>query len=634
MKTEKKEETLQFQSEVKQLLSLMVHSLYSNRDIFLRELISNASDAINKLKFSAISDPSLYEEEYNFEIKISIDKNNKTISIIDNGIGMSKEEVINNLGTIAKSGTKEFLKSSNSKSRKDIDQLIGQFGVGFYSSFIVSKKVIVKSRAAGLKHEEGILWESEGAGKYSVQKIEKIERGTEVLLKLREDQEDLLDSSKLSNIINRYSNHIDIPIKMKKIDRTNDRPYWKQINLATALWRREKKKIKENEYKEFYKNFFKDQNDPITWIHNKVEGKQEYISLMFIPSKSPTDIWNREKRGEFHLYVKRVFIKEISKHMIPNYLRFVRGLIDSECLSLNISREILQNNENIQKLKKQLSKRILSSLERLSQNHPEKYQTIWNEFGTVLKEGPAEDLSNRSSIIGLLRFSSTFSEDERQKISLKEYCERAKKGQKKIYYITADNYISAKKSPHLDFFRNQNIEVLLLYERIDEWMINYLFEFEGKEFQSISKNDSSLNSLVDQKEKNIFLSNEKEFEVLLKKIKRILGEKIKDVRVTHTLEKYPCVLKTDQHEISSQMAKIFSSVGQSVPKIKYDLLINQSHPIIRRILDITDDKVLSRWIKIIFDQALLMEQGTLKDINQFVIDINELLVNESFSKKL
>ncbi|ARC53314.1 molecular chaperone HtpG [Candidatus Riesia pediculischaeffi] len=622
---ETKKEVLQFQSEVKQLLGLMVYSLYSNRDIFIRELISNASDAINKLKFIAISDSSLYEKEHDFEIRISLDKKNKTISIRDNGIGMSKSDIIKNLGTIAKSGTKEFLKFSKDCDKKNINQLIGQFGVGFYSSFIVSKKVIVKSRLAGSERSQGVLWESEGTGEYSIKYEDKVDRGTEVILHVKEDQEDLLSHSKLSNIIKRYSNHIDIPIKMKTVDRRENRTFWKQINLATALWRKDKSNISENEYREFYKNLFKDSFDPIFWMHNKVEGTQEYISLMFIPSKSSIDLWNREKKGSFYLYVRRVFIKDISDQVVPNYLRFIRGLIDSEHLSLNISREILQKDENVRKLKKQITRRILNSLEMLSKNHPEKYQMVWDGFGSVLKEGPAEDISHKSSIINLLRFSSTFVEDEQQTVSLREYCDRAEKGQNKIYYLTADNYISAKKSPHLDCFKNQNIEVLLLYDRIDEWMMNYIFEFRGKEFQSISKNDSFLEDTVTQRKNDIIISDEKIFQPFLKRVKMVLEKDIKDVHMTCRLEKYPCVLKTDKNEMSSQMAKLFSSVGQSVPPIKYDFFLNRSHPIINKIMKIEDENLFSRWVKTIFNQALLIEQGYLKDVNQFIIDINQLL---------
>ncbi len=625
MKKQKKE-VYNFQSEVKQLLHLMIHSLYSNKEIFLRELISNASDAIDKLRFESISSPELYENNSDMKIQISVNKAQNTLIISDNGIGMTRQDTIENLGTIAKSGTKSFLQSLEKKENKK-NELIGEFGVGFYSSFIVSEKVSVRTRFAGKKSNEGILWESSGEGEYNITNIIKKTRGTEITLFLKKEEQEFLEIWRIKNIISKYSDHITVPVNIQNYDEKNKTYFWEQINKAKALWTINKSSITDNEYKDFYKHLTNDQNDPLIWSHNHVEGNQEYISLLYIPEKAAWDIWNRDNKNGLKLYVKRVYIMDNSQEFLPNYLRFVRGLIDSSDLPLNISREILQDNAITEKLKKSLIKRTLNMLDKLANNDNKKYQTFWNQFGLILKEGPAEDNENLFKISNLLRFSSTQINSSEQKVSLKEYISHMNPRQEKIYYITADSYASAKNSPHLELFNKKNIEVLLLSDRIDEWMMNYLIEFEGKKFQSISKEDLSLNKLTEEKK---IKNNELPTEMIdfLKKIKKILGDKIKDVRLTNRLTETPCVLLSDSNEMTTQMAKLFSAAGQSVPELKYIFEINPEHKLIKKISLIHDDNQLNEWVKLLLDQALLAEKGNLENPHKFIARMNKLLFTQ------
>ncbi|CAL4326539.1 molecular chaperone HtpG [Buchnera aphidicola] len=623
MQTQKKE-VYSFQSEVKQLLHLMIHSLYSNKEIFLRELISNASDAIDKLRFESMSSPELYENDSNMKIQISINKAQKTLIISDNGIGMTRKETIDNLGTIAKSGTKSFLQSLEKKQHQK-NELIGEFGVGFYSSFIVSEKVSVRTRFAGAKHNEGTLWESSGEGEYNITNIIKKTRGTEITLFLKKGEEEFLETWRIKNIISKYSDHITVPVHIQNYDEKNKTYFWEQINKAKALWTINKSDITEDEYKDFYKNLTNDQNGPLVWSHNRVEGNQEYISLLFVPKKAAWDIWNRDNKHGLKLYVKRVYIMDNYQEFLPNYLRFIRGLIDSNDLPLNISREILQDNSITENLKKALTKRSLNMLEKLSKSSNEKYQTFWDQFGLILKEGPAEDHENIEKIANLLRFASMKNNSSKQNTSLKEYIKNMDLKQEKIYYITADSYKSAKSSPHLELFNKKNIDVLLLSDRIDEWMMNYLVEFEGKKFQSISKEDLSLNKLTEDKKIN---NNELSTEIIefLKKAKKILGNKVKDVRLTHRLTETPCVLLSDSNEMTTQMAKLFSAAGQSVPELKYIFEINPEHILIKKISLINDEKQLHEWIKLLLDQALLAEKGNLENPHKFISRMNKLLL--------
>ncbi|QFQ32290.1 molecular chaperone HtpG [Buchnera aphidicola] len=618
-----KKETYSFQSEVKELLHLMIHSLYSNKEIFLRELISNASDAIDKLRFESISSPELFNETP--KIQISINKSQRTLIINDNGIGMTRKDIIENLGTIAKSGTKTFLKSLKSKKNNIENELIGQFGVGFYSSFIVSDKVLVRTKFAGNKSNDGILWESSGEGEYNIENITKKTQGTEITLFLKQEEDEFLETWKIKNIVNKYSDHITVPVEIQIYDEKNKTYLWEQINKAQALWTKNKSAISKKEYQEFYKYLTHDQNNPITWSHNHVEGNHEYISLLYIPEKAAWDIWNRENKHGLKLYVKRVYIMDNSQEFLPNYLRFIRGIIDSNSLPLNISREILQNNSITQNLKKALTKRSLKMLDKLSKNDHEKYQSFWKEFGLVLKEGPAEDSENLNLIANLLRFTSTKNNSSEQKISLKQYISNMIEKQEKIYYITADSYISAKNSPHLELFNKKNIDVLLLSDRIDEWMMNYLVEFEGRKFQSISKEDTSLNKFIKDKpiEKE---ETSKETVNFLNKVKTVLGDKVKSVRLTNRLTDTPCIVLSDSNEMSTQMAKLFTAAGQSVPELKYIFEINLKHELIKKICKISDSKIFEEWIKLLLDQSLLAEKGNLDNPHEFISRMNKLFI--------
>ena len=622
--TMKGQETRGFQSEVKQLLHLMIHSLYSNKEIFLRELISNASDAADKLRFRALSTPDLYEGDGELRVRVSVDKENRTLTLSDNGIGMRRDEVIENLGTIAKSGTKSFLESLGSDQAKD-SQLIGQFGVGFYSAFIVADKVSVRTRAAGAAASEGVFWESAGEGEYTIADIEKADRGTEITLHLREGEDEFLDAWRVRGIISKYSDHIALPVEIETHNEEDNTTTWEKINKAQALWTRNKSEINADEYKEFYKHVAHDFTDPLTWSHNRVEGKQEYTSLLYIPAQAPWDMWNRDHKHGLKLYVQRVFIMDDAEQFMPNYLRFVKGLIDSNDLPLNVSREILQDSRITQSLRGALTKRSLQMLEKVAKDDEEKYQSFWQQFGLVLKEGPAEDSSNAETIAKLLRFASTSSEGPAQTVSLEDYVSRMVEGQEKIYYITADSYAAAKSSPHLELFRKKGIEVLLLSDRIDEWMMSYLTEFDGKTFQSVSKADDALSKLADE-ETEEQKEAEKALEPFVERVKTLLGERVKEVRLTHRLTDTPAIVTTEANEMTTQMAKLFAAAGQDVPEVKYLFELNPDHALVKRAADTQDEARFAEWIELLLEQALLAEKGSLEDPNQFIRRMNQLLL--------
>ena len=621
------QETRGFQSEVKQLLQLMIHSLYSNKEIFLRELISNASDAADKLRFKALSNPALYEGDGDLRVRVSFDADKGTITISDNGIGMTREQVIDHLGTIAKSGTKEFLTALGQDQAKN-SQLIGQFGVGFYSAFIVADKVTVKTRAAGEETDKAVLWESAGEGEYSVADIEKKSRGTDVILHLREDEKEFLNEWRLREIIGKYSDHIGLPVEMltKEYDDEGKEcgEKWEKINKSDALWTRSKNDVSDEEYKEFYKHLSHDFADPVTWAHNKVEGNQAYTSLLYVPAKAPWDLFNREHKHGLKLYVQRVFIMDDAEQFMPNYLRFMRGLIDSNDLPLNVSREILQDNKITAALRKALTKRSLQMLEKLAKDDIEKYLQFWKEFGLVLKEGPAEDFANKETIAKLLRFASTHNDSSEQTVSLEDYISRMKEGQKAIYYITADSYVAAKNSPHLELFNKKGIEVLLLSDRIDEWMLSYLTEFDGKPLQSITKADLDLGDLAD-KESETQKQQDEALGSFIERVKNLLGERVKTVRLTHNLTDTPAVVSTDNDQMTTQMAKLFAAAGQSVPEVKYTFELNPEHHLVKKVADIADETEFADWVELLLEQAMLAERGSLENPAVFIKRINKLL---------
>ncbi|MCT8545506.1 molecular chaperone HtpG [Glaesserella parasuis] len=622
------QETRGFQSEVKQLLQLMIHSLYSNKEIFLRELISNASDAADKLRFKALSQPELYEGDGELRVRISIDEALGTITISDNGIGMSREQVIDHLGTIAKSGTKEFLNALGSDQAKD-SQLIGQFGVGFYSSFIVADKVTVRTRAAGSDASQGVLWESAGEGDYTVADIEKAGRGTDVILHLRDDEKEFLSEWRLRDIIGKYSDHIGLAVEIQAKEYDDEGKEtgtkWEKINKAQALWTRSKNEISDEEYKEFYKHISHDFADPLIWSHNKVEGKQEYTSLLYVPSKAPWDLFQREQKHGLKLYVQRVFIMDDAEVFMPNYLRFMRGLLDTNDLPLNVSREILQENKVTQSLRTALTKRSLQMLEKLAKDNIEQYQQFWNAFGLVLKEGVGEDFANKNQVAALVRFASTHTDSSEQAVSLSDYIARMKEGQKTIYFLTADSYQAAKNSPHLELFNKKGIEVLLLSDRIDEWFISHLTEFDGKPLQSITKSDLDLGDLADKEEEETQKAQEAEFASFLERAKGYLGERVKKVVLTHRLTDTAAVVSTDSDEMTTQMAKLFAAMGQQAPEVKYTFELNPEHSMVKRMADIADEAEFNDWIELLFEQALLAERGTLENPTAFIKRMNKLL---------
>lgn len=622
------QETRGFQSEVKQLLQLMIHSLYSNKEIFLRELISNASDAADKLRFKALSEPALYEGDGELRVRVSIDETLGTITIADNGIGMTREQVIDHLGTIAKSGTKEFLASLGTEQAKD-SQLIGQFGVGFYSSFIVADKVTVKTRAAGVPAEQGVIWESAGEGEYTIADFEKADRGTEIILHLREEEKAFLNEWRLREIIGKYSDHIGLAVEIQTNEYDDEGKTsgqkWEKINKAQALWTRAKNEISDEEYKEFYKHISHDFADPLLWSHNKVEGKQEYTSLLYVPSKAPWDLFQREQKHGLKLYVQRVFIMDDAEVFMPNYLRFMRGLLDTNDLPLNVSREILQENRVTQSLRSALTKRALQLLEKLAKDDAEKYAQFWQAFGLVLKEGVGEDFVNKQQVAGLLRFASTHSDSSEQAVSFADYIARMKEGQKAIYFLTADSYSAAKNSPHLELFNKKGIEVLLLSDRIDEWLISHLTEFDGKPLQSITKSDLDLGDLADKAEEEIQKAQEAEFGSFLERAKGYFGERVKNVVLTHRLTDTPAVVSTDSDEMTTQMAKLFAAMGQQAPEVKYTFELNPDHTMVKKVADIASDDEFNEWIELLFEQALLAERGTLENPTAFIKRMNKLL---------
>jgi molecular chaperone HtpG len=614
-------ETLDFQTEVRQLLKLMIHSLYSNKEIFLRELISNASDACDKLRFEALSDDGLYEGDAELRIRVSFDKDQRTVTVSDNGIGMSRTEVMENLGTIAKSGTRQFLESLSTEQVKDA-KLIGQFGVGFYSGFVVADRITVFTRRAGLGAEHGVRWESDGEGSYAVETAEKAERGTEVILHLREGEDEFLDGFRLRNIIHKYSDHIALPIIMKQDDKDED----ETVNRASALWARPKKEIAEQEYHEFYKHVAHDFEDPLAYIHNQVEGRQSYTTLFYVPQRAPFDLWDRQQRHGIKLYVRRVFIMDASEQLLPNYLRFVRGVVDSDDLPLNVSREILQHNRTVEAIRSASIKKILGLLEDLAKNDQEKYGKFWREFGRVLKEGPAEDFANRERIAKLMRFASTHSDSEEQNVSLDEYIARMKEGQDKIYYITGETFAAAKHSPHLEVFRKQGIEVLLLSDRIDEWLVGNLPEVDGKALQSVAKGALDLGKLEDKDSVEEIKKAEEQYQGLLERMKQVLGDKVKEVRISHRLTQSPACLVVEEHDMGTSLRNLLKAAGHDIPKVVPIIEINPAHSLVARLNDEPDAQRFEDWVTILFDQALLAEGGQLEDPAGFVRRLNELLL--------
>lgn len=618
---------MSFQTEVKQLLQLMIHSLYSNKEIFLRELISNASDACDKLRFEGLTDDALYEGDTNLQIQVSFNKDDKTLTVSDNGIGMNREEVISNIGTIAKSGTKQFFDALTGDQAKDA-QLIGQFGVGFYSTFIVAEKVTVITRRAGLGVEHGVRWESSGEGEFSLETIEKETRGTEIILALKADEEEFLDNFRLKSIIRRYSDHIALPILMESDDE-DKKGEEERVNQASALWTRPKSEITDEEYTEFYKHVSHDFEEPLANIHTSVEGKHSYKSLFFIPKRAPFDLWDRERKQGIKLYVKRVFIMDDAEHILPEYLRFVKGIVDSDDLPLNISREILQKNRHIDAIRGASIKKILGLMEGIAKNDKEKYASLWEQFGNVLKEGPAEDSSNKERIAKLLRFASTHSDEEKQNVSLEEYMGRMSEQQDVIYYISADNYTSAKNSPHLEVFKKNKIEVLLMVDRVDEWLMNHLTEFDGKKIQSVAKGDLDLSKIEDEDTKKEQAKAAEEIQGLVERMKATLGEKVKEVRITHRLTDSPSCLVVEEEDMAVNLQRMLKAAGHEVPSSQPIMEINPQHPLVKRIDQEVDEDLFKDWTSILFDQANLAEGGQLDDPASYVAKLNELLLQLS-----
>lgn len=624
MGVEAKQETLGFQTEVRQLLDLVIHSLYSNKDIFLRELISNASDAADKLRFEALKNDSLYEGDAELRIRVEYDKKQKTISVIDNGIGMSREEIIENLGTIAKSGTRQFIESLTGDQSKDA-QLIGQFGVGFYSAFIVAEKVEVSSRRAGLSRSDGVLWASTGEGEYTIETIDRPKRGTKVVLYLRDDTKEFLDGHRLRTIIKRYSDHISLPIVMPVED--DDQKGEEIVNSATALWSRNKNDIKEEEYHEFYKHIAHDFEPPLAYIHNKVEGKLEYTSLLFVPARAPFDLWDRQQRHGVKLYVKRVFIMDDAEQLVPSYLRFIRGVVDSNDLPLNVSREILQHNKTIDAIRSGCTKKILGLLKNMAVKEPDKYQKFWKEFGRVLKEGVIEETDKREDLAKLFRFSSTHDDKEEQTVSLDDYIERMQKDQKAIYYVTADTFATAKNSPHLEIFRKRGIEILLLSDPIDEWVTTHLNEYADKPLQSVMKGELDLDGKQDIKDaEKSGTEEENEYTELTDRIKKVLETRVKDVRTTKRLTTSPACLVADEHDMGRSLERILKASGQNIPTSKPILEINTEHPVIEYLKQETDETVFADWSNILFEESLLSEGGQLDDPAGFVQRLNQMFL--------
>ncbi|CAG9001167.1 MAG: Chaperone protein HtpG [Candidatus Celerinatantimonas neptuna] len=629
-------ENHKFSAHTEQLLHLMIHSLYSNKEIFLRELVSNAADAADKLRFKALENNSLYEDDAALRVRISFDKDAHTITFDDNGIGMSRDEVIENLGTIAKSGTKEFFGNLTGDQAAD-SQLIGQFGVGFYSAFIVADRVTVETRAAGTEAGQGVRWQSEGKGEFDITDIEKKVRGTRIVLHLRDEEEEFLNDWKLRSLVTKYSDHISIPVEMWKEGKPESEGddgekipaepgQWEAVNRAQALWTRSKSEVSDDEYKEFYKHISHDYSDPLIWSHNKVEGKQQYTSLLYIPTKAPWDLWNRDHQHGLKLYVQRVFIMDDAEQFMPNYLRFVKGVLDSNDLPLNVSREILQDTKITANLRQACTKRALSMLEKLAKKEGDEYQNFWKEFGNVLKEGPAEDFANKERVAKLLRFASTHQGNPEATVSLEDYVSRIKEGQDKIYYITADNYEAAANSPHLEIFRKKDIEVLLMFDRIDEWLMSHLTEFDEKQFVSITKGDLDLGELEDDEElKKRKEQDQNEYASFIDRVKEVLGDSVKDVRLTYRLTDTPSCIVADEHDMSTQMIKLMQAAGQPVPEQKYIFELNPDHAMVKRIADEQDEGQFSEWTHLLLQQAELAERGSLSNPADFVQRVNRLL---------
>lgn len=638
MTVDTQKETLGFQTEAKQLLHLMIHSLYSNKEIFLRELISNASDAIDKLRFEALSNDALYEDKPDLEITVEVDKKANTLRISDNGIGMSRDEVAEHLGTIAKSGTAQFMESLTGDQQKD-SQLIGQFGVGFYSAFIVADRVEVHTRRAGDTAEEGAHWESHGEADFSIETIEKAERGTTIILHLKTDATEFSDDWRVRSVIKKYSDHISVPVMMEKPlappaegEEESDEVVaaeFEVVNTATALWTRSRSEISDDEYKEFYKHISHDFEEPLTWSHNKVEGKLEYNSLLYIPGRAPFDLWNRESSRGLKLYVQRTFIMDDAEQFLPLYLRFVKGVVDSNDLSLNVSREILQQDPAVDSMRSAVTKRILDMLQKLANKKPENYAVIWKEFGQVLKEGPAEDITNKEKVAKLLRFSTTHTDTAVQDQSLDDYVSRLKEGQDKIYYVVADNFNTAKNSPHLEVFRKKGIEVLLLVDRVDDWLMGTLTEFDGKALQDVGRGALDLGDLNDESDKQEQETLEKDSEALVERLKNVLDGQVEEVRATNRLTQSPACLVVGENDMGAQMRRMMEAAGQPLPDSKPVLEINPQHPLVTKLDSEIDEDRFAELAKIIFDQAHLAEGGQLDDPAAYVARLNKLLLELS-----
>nr|WP_295707916.1 molecular chaperone HtpG [uncultured Halomonas sp.] len=632
MTTATHEETLGFQTEVKQLLNLMIHSLYSNREIFLRELISNAADACDKLRYAALDNDALYEGDSELRIEIEHDRDANTITLRDNGVGMNREDVIANLGTIARSGTAEFLKQLSGEQQKDA-KLIGQFGVGFYSGFIVADEIAVRTRKAGAEANEGVEWRSKGEGEFTVADIERAQHGTEITLHLKEDAKEFADDYRLQGLVRKYSDHIEVPVRMPKTETAKDDEgnsiegsevtTWETVNEATALWSRPKSEVSDDEYKAFYKHVAHDFSDPLTWSHNKVEGKLEYTSLLYVPGRAPFDMFDRDGARGVKLYVQRVFIMDDAEQFLPLYLRFIKGVLDTRELSLNVSRELLQQDPNVEKIKSALTKRGLDMLKKLAKDK-EQYQTFWNTFGSVLKEGPGEDPSNREKIAGLLRFASTHTDTATQEHALADYVERMKEGQKKIYYVVADSFNAAKNSPHLEIFRKKGIEVLLLSDRIDDWLMSHLTEFDGKTFADVAKGELDLGDVEDEEEKKAQEETAKAKEDLVKRVKEALGDGVQEVKITHRLTDSPACVVLPEHEMGYQMRRIMEAAGQPLPEVKPILELNPSHAIVTR-LEGAEGDLFTQLSYILLDQAIIAEGGHLDDPAAYVKRLNSVL---------
>jgi molecular chaperone HtpG len=624
MTVDSQKETLEFQTEVKQLLQLMIHSLYSNKEIFLRELISNASDACDKLRFEALANDTLYDGDTDLRIRVDFDKEARTITVTDTGIGMTRDDVVDNIGTIAKSGTRQFFESLTGDQARD-SQLIGQFGVGFYSAFIVADKVTLTTRRAGLGAEHGVRWSSAGDGEFTLETVEKARRGTEVVLHLREGEDEFLESYRLKSIIHKYSDHIPLSIEMLGTAEEGKEAQYEAVNKASALWTRPRNEVSDEEYKEFYKHVAHDFEDPMKWVHSHVEGNQSYKTLFYIPARAPFDLYDRDSRHGIKLYVRRVFIMDDAEQLMPYYMRFVRGLVDSDDLPLNVSREILQHNKLIDTIRSGSIKKVLGLLESMAKDEPDLYKDFWKQFGKVLKEGPGEDFANRERIAGLLRFSTTETDSEEQTVSLDDYIARMKEGQDAIYYVTADSFAAARNSPHLQIFRRKGIEVLLLSDRVDEWLVSHLTEYKDKKLASVAKGELNLDKLADEEEKKKAEETRDEYADLVKRMQEVLKERVNTVRVSQRLTDSPSCLVMGEHDMAVHMQQMLKQAGHDVPVSKPDLEINPGHPLVSRLKEEADEARFSSWSNVLLDQAMLSEGGQLEDPVAFVNRLNDLL---------